>query len=92
MRPLAGEKNHISGTLLETFGVCAEYEGGTLGAVADQADSGPDIDCRGEAITARWDEKDSLVRGFLDFINCLLQDGGIVGDTVGFHGEILGVK
>ena len=90
VRARAGEENHVGGTLLKTRRVGGEDEGGALGAIADQADARPDVNCLGEAIAAGGDEEDALIGGFLNFIDGLLQGDGIVGGAIGLYGEFFG--
>ena len=52
-------------------------------------DSGPDIDGPGQTVAARGNEQDALIGLLLNLVDGLLQDGGIIRDSVALHRKIL---
>ena len=87
LRATAGEEDHVLRMVfvaIEAGRVRCEDEDGARGAVADEADAGPDVDGVGEAVAAGGDEDDALVVGFLDGVDGSLDGVGVVGEAVAF--------
>ena len=85
----AREEHHISGPLLKTRRVCRKHESGPRFAKADQPNSRPDINSLSQTIAASRNEQNALIRLLLNRIDGLLQDGGIICDSITFHWETI---
>ena len=75
--------------MLKTRSVGGEHKSGTRGPEPNQPDSRPDKDGLGQTVAARRNEQDALIGLLLNLIDGLLQDGGIIRDSVALHRKIL---
>src|ERR1035438_6889343 len=67
----SGKEHHESlfVLVLETGTVLAQHQHRTGGAIPNHANSGPDVDGLGQAVSPFGNEDDSLVCGLLDSVN-----------------------
>ena len=73
--------------LLVARSVWCEREDGSLCAVADNPDAGPNVNCVGNAIVALRDEENAGAGIRSGFVYSLLECVGIVADAVGVDGK-----
>src|SRR5580693_7972230 len=90
VRSTAREEHHVRGPLLKTRRVCSQHKGRPRGSEADQPDSGPDVDRPGQTVPAEWNKQNALVRRLSNRIDRLLQNGGIIRDSIPLYGETIG--
>lgn len=76
--------------ILITGRVWADDEHRPRGAVADYANSRPDIDRLGEPVAAGGNQDDSLTGGLLNLVDSPLQRFGIIGGAVAVRGKVYG--
>src|ERR1700746_406813 len=85
----SGEEDHVRGALLKCGCIWCENQRRPGIAKSDQANSGPDIDCSREPVSARRNKQDPLIRLFLNLVDGLLKRGRVVSDSVALHGKIV---
>ena len=83
------EEEHVRGSLLKSGCIWCENQCRPGFAESDQANSGPDIDCFRQPVSARRNKQDPLIRLFLNLVDGLLKRGCVVSDSVALHRKIV---
>ena len=90
----AGEEyQHLFvGRVLESGCVGGQDKDGPLGAVADQANAGPNIERAADAIASCWQEHDALTGRLLNLVNGVLQGGRVIARAGAGEINRLGIR